>query len=101
MKITRDGKTYELTPGEIKLAGEEYLRNFWRNEIAKAIDRNSSRLSFGLDYSCDEFITACMKIAEEDYNEDNDVEHYDEVVLDTARVLDVAKSEEEEECDCW
>ena len=89
-KITRDGKTYDLTTAEMRMIWKEHQLNLWRHGIAKAIDRNAPALNFGLDFQCDEFIKACVETAEQYYKEQNDAEHYDEVVLDTAQELGVA-----------
>lgn len=97
MKITRDGKVYELTANEMNLAYNEMLHEHWRTAIAYAIDRNEANLSFGLDYTRDEFIQECLDKIEEGYYCDDDDEKYDEIVLDVAEWMDVLHYDEEED----
>ena len=97
MKITRDGKTYTLTPAELRDAFEEERMNRWRGEIALAIDRNSDKLNFGLTWTVDEFIRECVNHLDSgEYNEEDD-EHFDEVVFDMAEFLGVWKDEGDED----
>lgn len=96
MKITRDGKTYELTANELSLAYEEVRHQNWRIGIAEAIDRNCANLTFGLDYTMDEFIDECIDKIEEGYYDDDEDEWYDEIVFDMAESLDVWEDDDDE-----
>jgi len=99
MKITRDGKVYELTANELSLAYNEMLHENWRCNVADAIDRNESHLAFGLDYTMDEFIQECVDKIEEGYYGDDDDEKYDEIVFDMAESMGVWQEDEEDDDD--
>ena len=91
MKISRDGKTYELTASELSLAWEEHQRKLWRYGIEDAIDRNSENLRFGSDYTMEDIINECM--GEFDIDDDiysyADEKNYDSIVFDVAESNDV------------
>ena len=88
MKITRNGKTYELTASEIAMAWEEHQRIIWRYGIEDAIDRNSENLRFGSEFTMEEFIDECME--EFDIDDDlysySDEKNYEEIVFDVAEI---------------
>jgi hypothetical protein len=96
MKITRDGKTYELTMNELSLAYNEVLHQNWRIGIADAIERNCENLNFGLDYTMDEFIDECVDKIEEGYYDEDEEEKYDEILFDMAESLDVWEDDDDE-----
>lgn len=96
MKITRDGKTYELTANELSLAYEEVRHQNWRDGIEEAIDRNSENLTFGLDYTVDEFISECIDKIEEGYYDEDEEEKYDEILFDMAESLGVWEDDDDE-----
>ena len=104
MQITRDGKTYTLTPSEVALAWEEHQLQMWRSGIEDAIERNADSLRFGENFTMDEFIEECMSSFDLDGDFYAEQEKYDEVVFDTAESNDVWKDTDEddddEECDC-
>lgn len=101
MKITRDGKTYELTASEIAMAWEEHQRKIWRYGIEDAIDRNSENLRFGSEYTMEEFVDECMD--EFDIDDDlysyADQKNYDKIVFSVAEINDVWVDDPGEEDD--
>ena len=102
MKITRDGKTYQLTGAELQMAYEEYLNNYRRGMIEDAIDRNSENLRFGTEYTMDEFIAECVDAMDDD-DWIAEEQRYDDIVAEVAQDCDVwfdGDEDEDEECDC-
>ena len=97
MKITRDGKTYELTMNEMDMAYREVLFNNWRYGILDAIDRNSENIRFGEEYTQDEFVDECVERIEEGYYDEDEDEKYDEILFDMAESLGVWHDDNEED----
>lgn len=89
MKITRDGKEYELTMNELNLAYNEMRRITWRQCVEDALDRNIDNIRIGDDFSREEFVDECLeKMEDRFYDEDFD-DRFDELVVETAEWNDV------------
>jgi len=99
MKITRDGKVYELTANEMSLAYEEALRTIWRDSLNDAIERNSENLRFGEEFTVEEFVNECMEEMEDKWYADDWDERCDEVVFDIAQSYEVWADDPNEEDD--
>ena len=85
MKITRDGKTYDLNINELSLAHDEMRRIIWRANMDDAISRAES--DGNLRYGCmtrDEFLDECVTDMEALYGNEDWDERCDEVVFDNA-----------------
>lgn len=90
MKITRDGKTYELTRSELCLAYEEEKRNIWRGYFSDTIEDNTDNLRFGDLMTMTEFAQELMEKMEEEHGCDAWEDECDEVFQDLA-----------DEYECW
>lgn len=101
MKITRDGKVYDLTSAEIAMAWEEHQYGIWRRGIEDAIERNSESLRFGTVFTMDDFIGECMEefhITEDIYTYAEE-KNYDGVVFDVAELNEIWVNDPDEEDD--
>lgn len=87
MKITRDGKTYELTMNELNLAYEEMRRITWRQCMDDAIDRAESdgNLRYGVLMTRDEFLDECVDDLAAQYEIEDWDERCDEVLINNAQ----------------
>ena len=84
MRITRDGKDYELTMNELNLAYNEMRRITWRQCIEDAIDRNMDNLRFDDDFSRAELVEDCMDRMEDWFYDEDFDDRFDEILFDTA-----------------
>ena len=103
MKITRDGKQYELTTDEIERAYNEMRSRIWRERMDEAIKRAESYDVMRYDsMSRNDLLNECTKIVEDrSWIQDWDVE-CDDVLFWYARKHnvwcdDISEDEEEDE----
>ena len=107
MKITRDGKTYELTATELQMAHNEVVRMNWRSCLDSVIEHNAENLRFNDDYTLDDFIKECMDHMEDKYYGDDYEDPFEDIVFDVAESNDIwvddtdEGDDDEEECDCF
>ena len=100
MKISRDGKTYDLTASELAMAWEEHQRKIWRYGIEDAIERNAENIRW-TDYTMEEFIEECL----EQFTIDDDLysyaeeKNYEDVVVNAAELNDMWIDDPDEEED--
>ena len=99
MKITRDGKTYELTINELNLAYEEMRRITWRQCMDDAIERAESdgNLRYGVLMTHDEFLDECVEDLATKYEVEDWDERCDEIIYDNAQISGIWVDESWEE----
>ena len=87
MKITRDGKTYDLTINELNLAYEEMRRITWRECMDDAISRAEcdGNRRYGCLMTRDEFLDECVEDLADLYEIEDWDERCDEVLFDNAQ----------------